>query len=220
MKEHRTIRADVLKNISKAGLGNAALSLSIIEIIKTAGEQRKIGDNFFLNHHFTPVWKAAGGAPNNVHVGTLGTAVGAALAERMNNTDNHTTCIITDADHNNGHTWEAIMLASKHNLRNLTVIINRTHHQADGFTENVLPLEPLTSKYHAFNWHTIEIDGHKPAHITHALREARAHDGPTAIIAHTTPGKGVRFMEHDTTWQNKPPTPPELQDALDELRTS
>lgn len=126
----------------------------------------------------------------------------------------------TGREHNEGQTWEAILFAGKEKLHNLTVIIDRNNIQIDGFTEEVMPLEPLADKYRAFNWHVLEIDGHNMTDILAGLRHARAvFEQPTVIICHTIPGKGVDFMENDYRWHGKPPKPDQAKKALRELRS-
>ena len=83
-----------------------------------------------------------------------------------------------------------------------------------------MPLEPLVEKYKAFNWSVIEVDGHNFQEIIDAVGQAKAiHDNPTVIIAHTIPGKGVKFMENKFEWHGKPPNKDEAKVALNELRT-
>jgi len=132
----------------------------------------------------------------------------------------HTYCLTSDAEHQEGNFWEGVMFAGKYRLSNLTVIIDRNNIQIDGFTEEIMPLEPLRAKYESFNWHVLEIDGHNFEEIIAAVAEAKAvHERPTAIIAHTIPGKGVEFMENDYLWHSKPFKPGEAKEALSELRT-
>jgi transketolase len=124
------------------------------------------------------------------------------------------------SEHDEGNFWEAVLFAGKNKLSNLTLIIDRNNIQIDGFTENVMPLEPLREKYWSFGWHVLEIDGHNMEQIVDAVNEAKAiYEKPTAIIAHTIPGKGVSFMERDYLWHGKPPTKEEAVVALKELRT-
>ena len=112
------------------------------------------------------------------------------------------------------------MFASHHRLNNLTVIIDRNNIQIDGMTEKVMPLEPLAQKYKAFNWQVLEIDGNNIEQFVDAVHEAQAiYERPTAIIAHTIPGKGVDFMEFDYHWHSKPFTAEEAREALHQLRT-
>ncbi len=148
----------------------------------------------------------------------LSQAAGLAYVGLMDKKKWHVFCITSDGEHEAGNTWEGIMFAGKNKLRNLTVIMDRNNMQIDGYTEDIMPLEPLKDKYEAFNWHVIEIDGHNIQHIIDALEEARAvYEKPTIIIAHTIPGKGVSFMENDYTWHGKPPTKEQGQIALAEL---
>ena len=112
------------------------------------------------------------------------------------------------------------MFAGAFNLNNLTVILDRNNIQIDGFTEDVSPLEPLRDKFEAFNWHVIEVDGHNIRELVNAIAEAQSiQEKPTIIIAHTTPGKGVDFMENDPGWHGRPPAPgQETQKALKSIR--
>ena len=147
-------------------------------------------------------------------------AVGFALAARLDHKKYQVYCLTSDGEHQEGNTWEAVMFAGKNRLSNLTVIIDRNNIQIDGFTEDVMPLEPLRKKYESFNWHVLEIDGHNFEEIIAAVNEARAvHEMPTVIIAHTIPGKGVDFMENNYLWHSKTFKPEEVKQALHELRT-
>jgi transketolase len=115
-------------------------------------------------------------------------------------------CLLSDAEHQEGMTWEAAMFAGKNRLNNLTAIIDRNNIQIDGYTENIMPLEPLREKYEAFGWHVIDMNGHDMAEIISTLQEAKAIvEKPVCIIAHTIPGKGVSFMEKDYKWHGVPP---------------
>jgi transketolase len=150
----------------------------------------------------------------------LSQAIGMALAGRLDRKAYRTYAILSDGEHEEGQTWEAIMAAGKFKLNNLTVILDRNNIQIDGPTETVMPLEPLKEKYEAFNWHVIEIDGHNMQAIIDACDQAKAIvEKPTLILAHTIAGKGVDFMEYDFHWHGKPPKPEEAKVALDELRT-
>lgn len=150
----------------------------------------------------------------------LSQAVGMALAAKVDDKKWRTYAILSDGEHNEGQLWEAIMFAGKNKLNNLTAIVDRNNIQIDGFTEDVMPLEPLPDKYRSFGWYVLEIDGHNFNEIIAALRHARAvFEKPTVIIAHTVPGKGVDFMENDYRWHGKPPKADEAKVALRELRT-
>ena len=146
--------------------------------------------------------------------------IGIALSARLDKKKYHTFVISSDGEHQEGNIWEAIMFAGKHKLNNLTLIIDRNNIQIDGFTENVMPLEPLKEKYLAFNWEVLEIDGNNIKEFVDAVTKAKStFEKPTVIIAHTIPGKGVSFMEKDFAWHGKPPNSEEAKKALDELRT-
>ena len=147
-------------------------------------------------------------------------AVGMAYAHKMNKEKNQVYCLVGDGGQNEGQVWEAVMFAAKHKLDNLTFIMDRNNIQIDGYTEDVMPLEPLKQKYEAFNWHVIEIDGHNIESITDSLSEARAvYEKPVMIIARTIPGKGVDFMEFEYSWHGVIPKPEEAKKALHQLRT-
>ncbi|MEK9150657.1 MAG: transketolase [Patescibacteria group bacterium] len=147
-------------------------------------------------------------------------AVGMALATRMDGKKHRIYCLTSDGEHDTGIIWEAAMFAGKNRLSNLTLIIDRNNIQIDGFTENVMPIEPLKDKYEAFNWHVLEVDGHNMESFIDAVNEAKAiYEKPTVIIAHTIPGKGVDFMEWDYNWHGKPPKTDEAKKALHQLRT-
>jgi transketolase len=114
------------------------------------------------------------------------------------------------------------MLAGKEKLNNLIAVIDRNNIQIDGFTEDVMPLEPLSDKWQSFNWRVVEINGHNFEEILQTFEEAKTlgkdQDKPTVIIANTTPGKGVSEWENKYEWHGKPPTKEEGEKALKELR--
>jgi len=160
----------------------------------------------------------------------LSQGIGISLAARLDKKNYHTYVLTSDGEHQEGNTWEAIMFAGKNKLENLTVVIDRNNIQIDGFTEDIMPLEPFADKYRAFNWAVIEADGNNIRTFVDAVREARTiHERPTVIIANTVPGRGVDFMENDYRWHGNPPdiadvpgSPPKGQQAkkaLEELRT-
>ena len=151
----------------------------------------------------------------------LSQAVGMALADKMNkkDKDRFIYCFMSDGELDEGNTWEAIMLAGKNKLRNLIAIVDRNNIQIEGFTEDVMPLEPLQSKWRAFNWHVIEVSGHDFRALNEVVEEAQAiYEKPTVIIAHTIPGKGVREFERNYKWHGKAPNKEEGKMALNELR--
>lgn len=152
----------------------------------------------------------------------LAQAVGMALADKMDHKDGekHVYALLSDGELESGAAWEAAMLAGKNNLRNLTAVVDRNNIQIDGYTEEVMPLEPLADKWRAFNWSVIEIDGHNIEEIADAFDKAKSvYENPTVIIAHTIPGKGVAEFERDYRWHGKPPNKEEADKAIAELRT-
>jgi transketolase len=150
----------------------------------------------------------------------LSQAIGAALAGRMDGKRWRVYALMSDAEHQEGQTMEAVMFAGNRKINNLTAIIDRNNIQIDGFTEDVMPLEPLAEKYRANSWHVIEADGHNIEAIIDACHEAESiFEKPTVIIAHTTPGKGVEFMEKKFEWHSKAFKPGEAREALKELRS-
>lgn len=152
----------------------------------------------------------------------LSQAVGMALADRMNgkNKDRFIYCFMSDGELDEGNSWEGVMFAGKNKLHNLIAVVDRNNIQIDGFTENIMPLEPLADKWRAFNWHVIEVGGHDFRALNEAVEQAQAiYEKPTVIIAHTIPGKGVPEFERDYKWHGKPPNKEEAKIALSELRT-
>ena len=167
----------------------------------------------------------------------LSQAVGMALADRIDGKDpegkstsygagkdRFVYCFMSDGELDEGNSWEAIMLAGKNKLRNLIVVVDRNNIQIDGFTENIMPLEPLADKWRAFNWHVIEVGGHDFRALNEAVEEAQAvYEKPTVIISHNIPGKGVHEFERDYKWHGYDPNNGKSKEdyamALNELRT-
>jgi transketolase len=150
-----------------------------------------------------------------------GIAIGAglALAARFRKSKSHTYVIIGDGESQGGIIWEGAMTAAKYRLSNLTVILDYNDVQLDGAVHDIMPLEPVAAKWKAFNWHVIEINGHDMRQILEALDTANEiHNQPTMIVAHTTKGKGVSFMENDAYWHGVAPNEAQLQQALGEIR--
>ncbi len=148
----------------------------------------------------------------------LSQLVGMALAERIDfgkTSGKQFICLVGDGELNEGQNWEAIMLAGKEKLQNVTVFVDRNNIQIDGFTEDIMPLDPLGAKWAAFNWHVQEIDGHNFRAIDQAYTQALAvFDKPSVIIANTISSKGIPAFERMFEWHGKPPgTPEEIEIA-------
>lgn len=151
----------------------------------------------------------------------LSQAVGMAIADKIYGGDKTIYAILSDGEHNEGNTWEGVMLAAKEKLSNLIVIIDRNNIQISGNTERVMPLGNLTEKYKSFNWYAQEIDGNDLREINNAIYKAKNHKGgPSVIVANTIPGKGVKEWENNYKWHGKAPNKKETEMALEELGSS
>ncbi|MBU1246814.1 transketolase [Patescibacteria group bacterium] len=138
----------------------------------------------------------------------LSQAVGMTLADRIDrgrSSNRFFYCLVGDGELQEGQNWEAIQMAGKERLHNLIVIVDRNNIQIDGFTEDVMPLEPLQDKFEAFNWHVINASGRDFDDLDDAIIQAQAvFAKPTVIIAHTIPSKGLGVAERDFRWHGMP----------------
>jgi transketolase len=151
----------------------------------------------------------------------LSVAVGASIGSKMNKHPRRIYCIMGDGEQQEGSIWEAVMAGAHYKLDNLCGVVDFNNAQIDGHVEDVIGIEPLADKYRAFNWHVIEINGHRMVEIVEAFERARTLTGrPTAILCRTVMGKGVKFMEDDPSWHGKPPNREQGLKALAELGTS
>lgn len=149
----------------------------------------------------------------------LSAANGMALAAKAEKKDYRVYCICGDGELQEGQIWEAAMSSSHYHLDNLTLFVDNNGLQIDGKVENVMNCTPISEKFHAFGWHTIEINGHNVAEIISALEEARkTKEKPTAIIAKTVKGKGVSYMENQVGWHGAAPDEAQYQLAMEELK--
>ncbi|MCH7818669.1 MAG: transketolase [Candidatus Marinimicrobia bacterium] len=148
----------------------------------------------------------------------LSISVGMALAARLDDEDYKIYALMSDGELQEGSSWEAANAASKWQLDNLIAIVDRNNIQIDGQTEDIFPIEPVRDKFEAFNWTVLEINGNDMAHILQVIESALEMKGqPVCIIAHTTPGKGVSFMEDKHEWHGIAPNRMELMEGLAEL---
>ncbi len=155
-----------------------------------------------------------------VSTGSLGhglpIAAGMALAGKLDGRRHRTFCVLSDGECDEGATWEAAMFAAHHRLRRLTAVIDYNKIQSLGSVEETLALEPFAAKWRAFGWAVVEVDGHDHDSLGEALRwddEQR----PRVVIAHTTKGKGVSFMENSVLWHYRSPQGDEYAAAQAEL---
>ena len=137
----------------------------------------------------------------------LSIGVGLALATKMDKRKNKTYVLMGDGETQEGSVWEAAMAASHYKLDNLVGIVDRNRIQIDGFTEDIMSLEPYRPKWEAFGWEVAEIDGHNMSEIVATLKGVPLKAGkPSLIVSHTTKGKGISFMEDKAEWHGKPLT--------------
>ena len=148
----------------------------------------------------------------------LSAAVGMALAAKIQKKDFRVYSVLGDGEIEEGQIWEASMFAGHRKLDNLCIVIDNNGMQIDGRIEEVCSPYPIADKFKAFNFNVIEIDGHDFNQIADAFKKARETKGmPTAIIAKTTKGKGVSFMENQVSWHGKAPNAEEFAIAINDL---
>jgi transketolase len=145
----------------------------------------------------------------------LGIAAGAALAAQRRGSHRRAFALVSDAECDEGSTWEAVMFAAHHSLANLVAIVDVNGQQALGYTRDVLDLEPLSERFGAFGWETKEVDGHDVDALVTALESHG--ERPRAVVARTTFGKGVSYMEGLVKWHYWPMSDADYERALAEV---
>jgi transketolase len=143
--------------------------------------------------------------------------IGMALAGKMDSANYQVFTLLGDGELAEGSNWEAALAASHYKLDNLTAIIDHNTLQISGHTRDVMSNEPLDEKWRAFGWAVKIVNGHDYAALTEALSKPAEIGKPTCIIANTTKGKGVSFMENVAKWHHGVPSEAELKQALNEL---
>lgn len=174
---------------------------------------RKIGSN--LQGH--PDMNKVAGV--DMTTGSLGqgisTAVGMAIASKMDSAGCRIYCVLGDGEIEEGQVWEALMAASKNKLDNLCVILDNNNLQIDGEIEKVGGMSNITEKLLSFGFNVVNVDGHNIDSLIDAFTTAKQTKGkPTAIIAKTIKGKGVSFMENKAEWHGKAPKEDEYETAI------
>lgn len=148
----------------------------------------------------------------------ISAAVGMAISAKLSNDDYRVYTLLGDGEIQEGQVWEAAMLAGHRKLDNLVVIVDNNGLQIDGNIADVCTPYPIDKKFEAFNFHVINIDGHDFEQIAAAFKEARETKGqPTAIIAKTTKGKNVSFMENQAAWHGVAPNDEQYAQAMKDL---
>jgi len=149
----------------------------------------------------------------------LSQAIGMAMMDRLDGGNKYFYCLMGDGELNEGQVWEAALLAGKEKLGNLICFIDRNNIQIDGFTEDIMPLEPLDEKWKSFNFDVQVINGNNIEEIFNAIEKTKAtFNRPSVIICKTIPGKGVPEFEQDFHWHGKAPNKEESEIALKRLR--
>jgi len=148
----------------------------------------------------------------------LSFGLGCALSAKMDSSERSIWVMLGDGETQEGQIWEAVMAANYHNANNLRVIVDRNRIQNDDFMEVQMEIGDIAAKFESFGWNVREVDGHSMSELVRVLQWAEADDsGPIAIIANTTKGKGVSFMEDNPEFHGKAPNNEELEIALGEL---
>lgn len=148
----------------------------------------------------------------------ISAAVGMALAGKLDQKDYRVYTLLGDGEIQEGQVWEAAMFAGANKLDNLVVIVDNNGLQIDGRVEDVCSVYPIDKKFEAFNFQTINVDGHNFDEIRAAMEKAKATKGmPTAIVMKTVKGKGVSFMEDNAGWHGKAPNDDEYATAMADL---
>jgi transketolase len=201
--------------------GHAALALYAAMHLKgwlsNADLNTYCGDDTMLGVHpehvLTGIDFCTGSLGQGLSMGT-----GAALAARLQQSARRVFVLLSDAECNEGSVWEAAMFAAHHRLSNLVAIIDLNGQQAFGYTRDVLALNPMAERWRAFGWDVHEVDGHDSAQMAQVIAGLNTSDSaPHILIAHTTFGKGVSYMENQIKWHYLPMNDEQYQQALDEI---
>ena len=202
--------------------GHAALALYAAMHLRGIISSKQLntfhGDDSLLGVH--PESEAPG---VDFSTGSLGQGLsfgaGAALAARLQGSNRHAYVLLSDGECNEGSVWESVMFAAHQRLGNLTAIIDLNGQQAFGHTKDVCHVPEMAERWRGFGWNTCTVDGHNVFAITKAIRSCSTNqDQPHLIVARTTFGKGVSFMENLIKWHYLPMTDQEYFQALREVQ--
>ncbi|MGN6708269.1 MAG: ribulose-phosphate 3-epimerase [Candidatus Nitrosocosmicus sp.] len=163
-------------------------------------------------HHSVPGIEYSGGSEG---IG-LSVSVGIGLANKLDNKNSMVYCLLGDGEINEGQIWEAAMAAAKYKLDNIVAILDRNKIQQDGFSDDIMPLDPVKEKWLSFNWDVIEINGHKIEQLIPALK-TRHLGKPQIIIANTVKGNGIKHMANNPQWHGRAPSKKHLPLLVKEL---
>jgi transketolase len=201
--------------------GHASLSLYAALFLKgwitEADLNSYCGDGTLLGVH--PEHRLRG---VDFSTGSLGQGLaygaGAALAARLQHSSRRVFVLVSDGECDEGSLWEAVMFAAHHHLSNLTVVVDFNGQQALGYTKDVLDLSPMAERWRAFGWDARDVDGHDVAQLAETIAGLNTTSGPPhVLVAHTTFGKGVSYMEGQIKWHYWPMSDDEYQRALRDI---
>jgi transketolase len=147
----------------------------------------------------------------------LGMAVGSVLGARLNGSERRVVVLVSDAELNEGSTWEAAMFAAQHQLANLYLIVDANGQQAFGYTRDVIAIENVAERFAAFGWDARDVDGHDAAAIAAAFDQAAGDPRPHALVARTIFGRGVSYMQNLIKWHYWPMSADEFEQAMAEI---
>lgn len=200
--------------------GHAALALYAALHLKGRLDERALGtfcaDGTSLGVHPDTVLPGIDYSTGSLGHG-LGVAAGYALAARKQSSVRQVFALLSDAECNEGSVWESIAFAAHHRLTNLVAIIDANGQQALGYTDEILSFSPLADRWRAFQWDAREVDGHDHEQLADAMSRPSVGGAPRVVIARTTFGKGVSFMERQVKWHYSPMSDTEYANALGEI---
>jgi transketolase len=148
----------------------------------------------------------------------LSCGIGMAMGSKIKNLNFRVFVLLGDGEMQEGQVWEAIIYAGNKKIDNLIAVVDNNQLQLTGITKDIIDLSPLTKKFEAFGWHTIEADGHSVKELVNAFDEAKKFEGkPKVIVANTQKGKGFSKSVMNVGWHSKAPSKEELEQALKEL---
>ena len=173
-------------------------------------------DSHFIGH---PTRKVSGVEHNTGALGHgLSVAVGLALAKKKDKSKKKVFALLGDGELSEGSVWEACTSASKYQLDNIIVVVDRNHLQITGKTEDVNPIEPLDEKFKSFGFNVEFVNGNNIFELLEIFQKVPfTADKPSAIIANTIKGCGISFIENEISWHHKVPTDEEYRKAIKEL---
>lgn len=237
----KRLRRETLEMIYSRKQGHTGGAFSIMEIlISLFYKIMKDDDKFILSkgHSCVPYFlllrekgfnPSIAGHPeidpeNGIYctTGSLGhglpNGIGMALAKKLKKEDGKIFVLMSDAECQEGTTWESSLIATHHKLDNLVTIIDNNKKQTLGYTKDILSLEDLAKKFEAFNWEVRRVDGHSFKELIESLSAPTKMGKPLMIVADTIKGKGVKFMESDPSgWHNAIPSEEQQNQFLKEL---